>query len=92
MNRRRTSIYDLTFPISAEPTGGPFLEEMIALVDQEPDYERAGAGFTPMGEARILFRTTNDDMAVQLGRAIAAPVGSKLHTGLGVHRRLVKEF
>jgi hypothetical protein len=88
---RRTSIYQLTIPIE-DATAGQILDTYIELIDQEPDCERSGAGFTPMGEPRVMYRATGDDMAIQIGRMVDAPQGSTIHTGLGVHRRLVKEF
>jgi hypothetical protein len=87
----KTTIYHLTVPAGDDKN--KTLDELIYYLDQEPEAERSGAGFDNQGDPRVLYRTTGDDLAISVARAILEENQTgQLHTGLGVHRRLVKTF
>lgn len=95
MTNRLTSRYALTIPRPAGTTKEvwAYIDQLQAYIDQEPDTIREGTGFSPQGDIQLLYRVTDDDLAISIARAIGADTpGTTIAVNLGVHRRIVKEF
>lgn len=84
---RRTSIYALVIPAPLEVDA--LLASMKAIVDEEPDVQRAGC-WAEDGDAVVLFRASDDTTATAVARKAGLTIeGATLSTGTGVHRRMV---
>lgn len=86
---RRTNLYVLSVP--AHVGAFDLLKAMVDQADQDPTIERAGS-WPEAGNAILMFRAADDSAAIEAAEKMGGNTsGSRLHTGLGVHLRVVAE-